>query len=328
MRNVKLTASLVVLGLAAVGCASGPALEKEDKEAAARSQAYVEGIGVVAAGTRGSSGASCSVPGANRAASASGQGPSKDWKDLVGRANTCVNEKNWSTLESLANEMAKVDLDSPWGAYYLSVAAEAKGDLSRAMWMIDLAQKKAGGRSGLFMYHRGRIWLRMKETAKAVADIQKAVALEPRLTEGHLFLGEIFSRDQEPGRASKHFRVALEKDAKSYRALTGLAETLLSDGGGASEAAALYTRALEVNPSQLQPWVRLAYIYESLQKNNELALNTYQGLKSKVESGVIKEKPDFDLNAKIKTLEDSVKANRIPASQASSKNVDEKRSVK
>lgn len=327
MKNMKLIASLAALGLLSAACASSPTSGiKEDKLAAARSAPYVDGVNVVPVGTRGSQGGSCSVP--NLSLKAKSEGPSKDWKDLLGRANTCVSEKNWGTLENLANEMARADIDSPWAAYYLSVAAEAKGDLPRAMWMVELAQKKAGGKSGLLLYQRGRVWLRMKETSKAVADIQKAVGLEPRLAEGHLFLAEIYSRDLEADKAVTHFRAALDKDAKNYRALTGLAEALLAKGGDGKESADLYNRAIAVNGNQLQPWVRLGYIYEALQKNNELALNAYQGLKGKMESGAVKEKPDFDLGAKIKTLQDSVNSARMPAAQASSKNVDEKRSVK
>lgn len=324
MRNMKLALQFAAVGVTAVGCATSPGI-KEDKAAAARSQAYVEGMSVVAAGGRGSTGGACAVPSGLNAAAKKTEGPSKDWKDLLGRANTCVSEKNWGTLELLANEMAKADLDSPWAAYYLSVAAEAKGDFPRAMWMVDLAQKKAGGKSGLFLYQRGRVWTRMKEAAKAVADIEKAVMIEPKLTEGHLYLGEIFSRDQDPDKAVGHFRAALAQDEKSYRGLTGLAEALLAKGQGA-EAAELYAKAVAAYPSQLQPWVRLAYIYESVQKNNELALSTYKNLKSHVESGSVREKPEFDVNARIKAIEGASEA-RQPA-QASSKKVDEKRSVK
>lgn len=331
MTNRNFALVLTIVAAAVAGCATNPGGMKEEKAAATKSHLYTEGVSVIASGVHGSSGSPCVIPaGISKTTNTTSNGPSKDWKDLLGRANTCVNEKNWAGLEALAYEMTRADIDSPWGAYFLAVVAEARGDFPRSMWMIDLAQKKAGGRLGLLFYQRGRNWLRMKETAKAIADFEKAVSLEPHLTEGRLFLGDIHYRDQEMAKASMHYRAALEQDAKSYRALTGLAESLLAQGksGSAKEAADLYARAVSNHPKQLQPWIRLGYIYETLQKNSELALNTYKGLKSSLDSGAIREKVDFDLNAKIKVLEQTVSALRQPAQAATKKTDAEERSVK
>jgi tetratricopeptide (TPR) repeat protein len=298
--NLLLTGAIAFLG---VGCASTSGV-KEDKAAAAKSQVYLEGASYVRASEiKGR----CQLPADadKRLAGTGAAGQSKDWKTLIASANACVAEKNWATLEPLANTIARTDLNSPWGAYFLSVAAEARNDHPRALWMVDLAQKKAGGKSGLFSYQKGRVLLGMKETLKGMAEIEKALALQPDLLDGRLFLAEIHQRDQDPVRAAKHFAAALEVEATNYRALTGLAEVKLREGSG-TEAAALYSRAVEAHPQQLRPWVRLAFIYESLQKNNELALNTLRGLKSGLDRGAVKERPDFDLGARLKALEAAV----------------------
>jgi tetratricopeptide (TPR) repeat protein len=337
-----LLAGSVVGVLAVSACASSPSSNNQgDMAAAQKSKAYLEGVSVIESSQRSSRGGVCVVPtgGASlakterQAAGASvgvGVGTTGGaWRDMLGRANTCVYEKNWAVLESLAGEMAKADLDSPWPAYFLSVASESKGDYSRAMWMAELAQKKSGGSTGLFTYQRGRIWLHMKEPAKAVADLQKAVVLEPRLLEAQLFLGQIYARDLEPEKAIGYYRATLAIDSKNYLALTGLGDLLLAKGSG-PEAAELYSRATVTEPHQLRPWLQLGLIHETITKNPELALSAYKNLKSQVDAGSIRGKIEIDLNAKIKTLEESVKA-REPA-QASTTTAtaktDEKRRVK
>jgi len=321
---------LILLGstaLLATACATtGGNDVKTDKVAAEKSKAYVEGLSYVMAGT---SGGVCAVPtAAQKAAMSSSDGPSKEWKDLLMKASACAGDKNWKTLEQVAETMARVDINAPWGAYFLAVAAEGTGEYQRAIWMIELAQKKAGVANGLFMYEHGRIMLGMKDTAHAMADVTKAVALEPRLTMGHLFLAQIHQRDLEWDKAGEHFAAVLAQDDRNVVALAGLGEVRFNQGKH-QEAADLYSKAISWNSSHLEWWLRLGSIYETNLKNSELALNTYKGLRSSLDKGVVKSRPtSIDLNAKIKTLEDSMNAARQPAAQASAAKTDQARSKK
>ena len=307
-------AAIVAMSLLMTACATNSPMPTENKASVEHSKVYVERFAVVSATSRDSRLGACAVPAGLKGAN-TGAGESKVWKDLVGRADTCVNERNWPVLESLANEMSKADLDNPWPAYFLSVAAEARGDLSRSMWMTELANKKSGGKVALFIYQRGRVWMKMSEKAKAMTDLQNSVTMEPSLVEGQLFLAQVFNRDQDFGRAEGYYRAALKFDDKNYAALTALGEIDLAKGSSknsSTEAADFFARATAANPNALYPWLRLSYIYESLQKNPELALNTYKSMKSKVDAGAIHEKPDFDVNARIKTIEEDIRA-RQPA---------------
>lgn len=295
--------------LLCVACATGGGVQ-EDKQAAEKSKAYLDGISLVMAGA---SGGTCALPtAAQKNALTANEGTSKEWKDLLSKASACVGDKNWKTLEQIGETMARVDINAPWGAYFLSVSAEARGDWQRALWMTDLALKKAGGQAPLFTYQRGRVLLGLKETSKGMAEVQKAVGLEPKLVHGQMFLAEIYHRDLEWNKAGEHYEAVLKIDDKSPLALAGLGEVRMQQGK-ADEAVQLYTRALSWRPQRGDWWLRLAGIYESALKNNELALSAYKNLRSSVDKGDVKPRPAMDLNGKIKSLEDAVATARQPA---------------
>lgn len=319
----------LVIGASALlaSCATGGG-GTTDHVAAEKSRAYIEGMSFVLAGQ--ASGV-CALPtAAQKIAMSSTDGPSKEWRDLLAKASACAGEKNWKTLEQVAQTLARTDINAPWGAYFMSVAAEGTGDWARAMWMVELAQKKAGAPNGLFLYQHGRIWLGLKETAKAMADVQKAVSLEPKLTMGHLFLAQIHQRDLEWTPAAEHYVAALAADDKNWRALGGLAEVRY-EMGQMDESAQLFSRALAWQPTRLDWWLRLGSIYEG-QKKNEQALTTYKALRTSLEKGDVKQRPSIDVQAKIKALEESIATARQPATakaaQASAVKPDEKRSKK
>jgi tetratricopeptide (TPR) repeat protein len=316
----------------AAGCATAPKgaspQVKEDAAAAARSQTYLDNLELIPAYATLSDVKTCTVPSsADKPAPGQAAGPSKDWRALLQYANACVKVKNWATLETLANAIARTDIDSPWGAYFLSVAAEGRNELQRSLWMADLAQKKAGGRSGLFAYQKGRVFFKMKETTRAMKEVERAVAMDATLAEGSFFLAEIYHRDLELDKAAQYYTKAISADAKHFGSLAGMAEVMLQQNK-ADDAAAYYQKAIAVQPARLQAWLRLAYIYETVQKNTVQALNTYKGMKSSIDSGQLRERPSFDLNHKIKDLQEATQP-RVPAqAQAQAKAVENKKSLK
>jgi tetratricopeptide (TPR) repeat protein len=323
--------NLIVLGSAALlatACATGGGgSASTDKAAVEKSRAYFDSMAYVLAGTAGGT---CAPPTASqKSAMSSVDGPSKEWRDLLQKASACVGDKNWKTLDQVAETMARTDINAPWGAYFLSVSAEGQGDYHRALWMVELAQKKAGVATGLFTYQHGRIMLDLKETSRAMTDVKKAVSLEPRLTMGHMFLAQIHQRDLEWDQAGEHFAAVLAADDRNVTALAGLGEVRFNQGKFA-ESAEFYSKAISWNSSHLEWWMRLGSLYETQLKNPELALNTYKGLRTSLDKGTLKARPSMDVNAKIKTLEESMNAARQPATaaQASAAKTDEARSKK
>lgn len=297
------SAALALSACATTGGGEKPSQVKVDKEAIERSKSYMDGVEY---GPVRTAGTICAVPAGSDKLLSSTTGPSKDWKEWSGRANACAEKKDWRTLEQLGQVMARVDLNSPWGPYYLSVAAEGRGEWARAMWMNDLAQKKAGGVNALFAFQKGRILLNAKETSKAITEFERATSLSPAFGGAHLYLGQIYHRDLEWDLAAKHYAAALGIESGNIDAMAGLAEAKLhkNDAPGAAE---LYSKVISSQPSRGEAWIRLGYIYETLLKDNQQALNTYRGLKSSLDKAVVRERPSFDLNQKIKVLEESVK---------------------
>ncbi|MEK7358069.1 MAG: tetratricopeptide repeat protein [Bdellovibrionota bacterium] len=298
-----LLATVALVGCATGGGSNGPVKVKEDKAAIERSKGYFDGVDY---GPARQVGTICAVPAGSERMLSVTNGASKEWKEWTGRANACADKKDWRTLEQLGQVMARVDLNSPWGAYYLSVAAEGRGDWARAMWMVDLAQKKAGGVNALFAYQKGRILLNAKETTKAMAEFERATSLSPAFGQAHLYLAQIYHRDMEWSPAAKHYEAALGIESGNVDAMVGLAEAKLQKGDAAG-AAELYSKAVGAQPSRGEAWIRLGFIYETLLKDNQQALNTYRGLKSSLEKSLVRERPSFDLNQKIKALEETVK---------------------
>jgi hypothetical protein len=238
MSHKKTMRTLTVLGLLFLlsACSSGPTA-KDDAAAIKASQAFLESLVLVSGSEPLTANASCSVPDeAKKPQPGQVVGPSKDWRKLVAHANACARNKDWRTLETLGNAIARVDMESPWGAYFLSLSAEGNGELNRAMWMIELAKKKTGGRMGLFSYQKGRLLFLMNETSKAMQEVEKALLLEPGLAEGHIFLADIYRRDMENELAQKNYLAALKIDPKNERAIAALTEMNVLPRASAVEA--------------------------------------------------------------------------------------------
>ena len=320
----------LVAALVLSACATGPAGKNESRgpaNASERAQAYLNGVEFATASEKNAGAKTCKFsPEQEKRAPARVGAPSKDWQGVVAIANACVQAKDWKTLEAVAQQISRADVDSPWGAYFLGLAAEGRKDHARAMWMVDLAQKKSAGKSGLFAFQKGRLLLAVGETSRAMVEFESAVKLDPRLTEAQVYLGEIHLRDQEFELAGPYYQAALKNHPKHLKALLGLAEVKFQKGSG-DEAADLYARVLEIQPDHLKSWLRLAHAQETMQKNSVQALSTYRGLKTSIDRGGVKDRPTFDLAAKIKALEDATRP-RAPAQSAMAPTSSEKKTDK
>ena len=147
---------ILALSLLAVGCASAPAKKGQPKAAALAvaqkeevKPAYTEKMTVQKV-----------VELAKMACPRDGAWNGMEWRKVIPMANACVQAKDWRRVDSIGEYLGVHAHLAPWGAYYMSLAAGARKDYPRAIWMMELALKKAPT-EGLFHYQMGRTaWVR------------------------------------------------------------------------------------------------------------------------------------------------------------------------
>ncbi len=228
----------------------------------------------------------------------------KEWKDLVVMAGHCVNAKNFFQVERIANYLAKVEPESHWGAYFLSLSAESKGDLPRAFWMTELALKKAP-EDGILLYQRGRLQWEIKNHTLALNDLEESVRRSPTLAEAHLLLGQIrFTKDDLSG-AHASFSKALGVDSKIPQAHFGLGEIAFKKKKY-DEAFDHHKRAAKLDPRNGVSLLRIAQIQEIHFKDLPASLASYKDLHRRISLNRVDGKLPSDLSDKISSLNQAI----------------------
>lgn len=241
------------------------------------------------------------------------------WRDLVNEANSCVAVAKWSAVYDLGSELAQRDVNSPWGPYYLSLHAESERLFDRALWMLEHSIKRAP-QVGLFYYQKGRILWKRDDFKDATDNLAKAIQLDTNLIDGHLFLGQIFFRDQDYSRAARHFQAVLRVRPKDPTALMGLAECQIqsSDARGALD---LIERGKRNYPNESIFALREAFVHEAMLNDVSKAIDLYKTIAQAYQSGTYTRPLDFSLAQKIRDLEMSVRGNRAIAGSSEQQEV-------
>lgn len=236
------------------------------------------------------------------------------WKDLVKEANSCVAGSKWKSVEDLGSEMAQRDINSPWGPYFLALHAESESQYERSLWLLELSIKRAS-QVGLFQYQKGRVLWRREEFKEATDSLMKAIQLDTNLIDAHLFLGQIFFRDQDYSRAARHFQAVLRVRPKDPTALMGLAECQIQTGDarGALEYLERGDRHYSSEPTFK---LRQAYVHETMMNDVPTAIEIYKSVAQGYQAGKYTRSLEFSLSEKIRDLEISIHGNRSMAGSA------------
>lgn len=319
--NVSLVGSLTSLigALLVSGCASTPSstTAKFDPKAAEKARPFLANLTSVDL-RAASTGGTCAEPKVI-----------SDWKASVAAAGACVQKQDWLMVEKLATAMAARETDSPWGAYFLGLAASSRGEMLRAQWMLDLAEKKAGSPIGLVRYEKAR-WLEKEEGPEAAAkEMKEAVRIDATLMPGFLWLAQLHHRDRMIGEAERYYRQVLALKADVYPAIIGLANIMVDSKNGV-EASDLLNRAITVRPETAETRVKLATVYETLTKEPAKAIQVLRELRVALEKGRARGKVTLDIGAKIKSIEQTMKPEstaqaREPAQDKSRTSADPKK---
>ncbi len=236
------------------------------------------------------------------------------WKKLVEYANGCVTKQQWINLEMIGDRLNQVEPDSPWGSYFLSVASENKGFKERALWMIDLALKKAPD-IGILRYQKGRILWSLEFYKESVFEIKKSVSLDRSIKDAYVFLGQVYLRELNFSEGVRSFESALMMDSRDKESLLGVTSCYI-ELEKATDALAYATKGISLYPRSLDFRLHEAFIYENMTRQNEIALLKYKEIRSLVVQKKVDGSVSFDLDSKIKNLETTVQ--KTPAKLAAS----------
>ncbi|MDZ4677547.1 MAG: tetratricopeptide repeat protein [Oligoflexia bacterium] len=234
-----------------------------------------------------------------------------NWKQAIEVADSCMKTRQFAMAEEIGNELSTREPAGPWGPYFLASVARERGELERALWMSELAMKRAH-EVGILHYLRAQVLWDKKEYGAAVASFEKSTELDSSIVPAHLFLGQIYYRDQDYTAASKHFYAVLKIIPRHPIALSGLAESQLRENNvqGALDA---YSRLADSYSNDGLYLARIGEIYETVLHDIPKALSAYRKLHGLIQSGRITKNSEISLDAKIKELELSTQEKRTLA---------------
>ncbi len=227
------------------------------------------------------------------------EGP--DWRKVVGAANACVKTKDWRKVEMIGNYLAISAHLTPWGPYFMSLAAQNRKNYPRAQWMIELALKKAPN-EGLFHYQLGRLHWEQGQDQAALKELKAASDLNGALTEAHYIMGTMALQKESYSEADKYFRKALAADGKHWPSMMGMA-TVKMKSSDWTEAVAFLEDGIRQNPRSAKTRLALAQLQETQLKNLPEALSAYKELRSQSMAKKLDEPVSLNLDEKIVNIE-------------------------
>lgn len=115
---------------------------------------------------------------------------------------------------------------------------------------------------------------------KALPKLEKALELNPALTEARLMSGEIYLEDEQYEKAKEQFQKVFEVEANSNEARVGIASVYIAEGN-LDEAEAQLQKAVTLNPDPTLALYRLGQVYEK-KGDAQKAMETYRSALEKL----------------------------------------------
>lgn len=241
----------------------------------------------------------------------------EDWRHGVAYANACVKTNNWKQVEEIGGHLAKNAPLTPWGPYFMALAASTRKDFPRAQWMLELALKKAPG-EGLFHYELGRVAWSTGDDATAIKEFKTASDMNPALTDAHFVSAQIALRADNYGEARRLFGLALANDGKYVPALLGAAQVEMR-AKDFVKAEGLLGQVIRLSPRNAKARLALAEVQEQHLKKTQEALTSYREIKALASEHKLDESPRMNLDEKIQALEKSLSQAAQPRQEAARK---------
>jgi tetratricopeptide (TPR) repeat protein len=103
-------------------------------------------------------------------------------QSILENANACYVSKQYDITEKLSLELAKFKETRVLGLYYLSLAADAREQREKALWLID-ELLKTQSENGLVMYQKGRLMYEHEDINAAIPFFAKVMDMNIGSTE-------------------------------------------------------------------------------------------------------------------------------------------------
>ncbi len=147
-----------------------------------------------------------------------------------------------------------------------------RGQHDQALKAVDALEKKQPDKA-MAANLRGRVLAIKKDNAGARASFERALSIDKTYLPALSSLAALDLVEQKPDQARKRFDAFLKEDPKNTNALLALASLLPRAGGTPDEVAQTLTKAIQVDPSQTGPRLRLIEHHIG-SRNNKAALDT------------------------------------------------------
>ncbi|MBK9293025.1 MAG: tetratricopeptide repeat protein [Oligoflexia bacterium] len=224
-----------------------------------------------------------------------------DEDDAIKAASNCMNAKDYSKTEEMAEFLSVNNAQNHWGPYFHALLAKEKNDLERAQWMLALSQSRTK-KSEYTTHLQAQIYWLQKNYKSAFEEFEKAIDLNSSNLPASLILALIYYEDVEYKKSAKMFDSVLSMESKHELALLGLAESELRNKRH-QEAISAYSKLASIYSADGSYLKRVAEIYENDLHDSKSAFSTYIELSGKIKKGKITKNIDPDLETKIKQLE-------------------------
>jgi cellulose synthase operon protein C len=163
-----------------------------------------------------------------------------------------------SALDELQNI---AESDKGISADLALISAEVRrGDLVAALAAIDRLEAKQPDKP-LAADLRGRVQLAQKDAAAARKSFERALTIDPTYFSAASSLAALDMAEKKPDQARKRFETLLATNPKNSQALLGLADLAVARGASTVEVAGLLNNAIQANPSEAPPRLRLIELY-------------------------------------------------------------------
>ena len=240
------------------------------------------------------------------------------WKSLLESAQSCIYDKDWTTLSKIADIFSHNHLKAPWGAYYKSlVASEKYKDYQRAEWMCNLALKKSPDNE-VIKFQLARIYWKTERQSQAFDEMNLVRKKNSNNKSVLRFIGDVEYSDRNFKEALTYYNKITSAYSKDLDFRGALATSLFYTDQ--KEKSIKHYKFVAKNTSDKGPYYfQIAEAYKFLKKW-ELAKTYYIKAKNAGQKSRGIASVDTDYQNKIKVQLDYVEQRLKESSEGEKKN--------